>query len=589
VGEQAIRADTSRRLAAILAADVAGYSRLMGQDEDGTVRALKEHQAVLAPTIAGFGGRVIDMAGDSVLAEFPSVMNAVNCALAIQRSMAERNADVPPGRRMEFRIGLNLGDVLVEDERIYGDGINIAARLEAIAEPGGICIAGRVHEEVARKLGLDCEDLGEQSLKNIAQPVRAWRVRVVAVAASPPVRLALPDKPSIAVLPFTNMSGDPEQEYFADGMVEDIITALSRLGWLFVIARNSSFTYKGKAVDVKHVGRELGVRYVLEGSVRKAGARVRITSQLIDASSGAHLWADRFDGAQEDVFDLQDRVAASVVGAIEPSLRRAELELSRRKPTESLDAYDYLLRALPEWYSASRQGYEAALRLARKAIGLDARFAVAYGLAAQCYVWQGALGWTDDLARDAAEGARLARAALEFGQDDPMALWMGAHALAFLAKDFDVAEAAMDRSLAMNGNSASAFCFSGWLRCYLCRPELALEHFNRARRLSPLDPLHYLVLGGEALAYRLLGRYQESLDVGLKALIANPRWSNTLKTLCAAYAQLGRIEEARAVAAQLLEVNPTFTVSQGISLYRRDPVMQARYAEGLRLAGIPEG
>jgi adenylate cyclase len=340
---------------------------------------------------------------------------------------------------------------------------------------------------------------------------------------------------------------------------------------------------------VKHVGRELGVRYVLEGSVRKAGARVRISSQLIDASSGAHLWADRFDGVQEDVFDLQDRVAASVVGAIEPGLRRAEIERSKRKPTESLDAYDYLLRALPEWYSASREGYEAALRLARKAIELDARYAVAYGLTAQCYVWQRTLGWTGDLARDAAEGARLARAALEFGQDDPTALWMGAHALAFLVGDLDVAEAAMDRSLAMNGNSASAFCFSGWLRCYLCRPELALEHFDRARRLSPLDPLHYMVLNGEVLAYRLLGRYQEALDVGLRAVIANPRWSNTLKGLCAAYAQLGRIDEARAVAAQLLEVNPTFTVSQNRNLCRRDPVMHARYVEGFRLAGIPEG
>ena len=312
-----------RRLAAILAADIAGYSALMGADEADTVRNLKEHQAVVLPMIKEHGGRVIDTAGDGILAEFGSVVNAAECAVAIQQTMAERNADVEEARRMRFRIGINQGDVVFDDSRVYGDGVNVAARLESLAEPGGICISRKVYEDISGKMQLAFVDLGEQQLKNIAQPVRVYRVsgeQLAAARATAKPALALPDKPSIAVLPFTNMSGDPEQEYFADGMVEDIITGLSRFRWLFVIARNSSFTYKGRAVDVKQVGRELGVRYLLEGSVRKSANRIRIAGQLIDASSGTHLWADRFEGAIEDVFELQDQVTASVVGAIAPRL-----------------------------------------------------------------------------------------------------------------------------------------------------------------------------------------------------------------------------------------------------------------------------
>ena len=331
-----------RRLAAILAADIAGYSRLMGQDEAATVRDLKGHQAVVLPMFAPFGGTIIDTAGDGILAQFPSVVRAVECAVAIQKLMSERNLAVPRDRRMQFRIGVNLGDVIYDGKRVYGDGVNIAARLEGIAEPGGICVSDRVQEDAAGKIGLVFEYVGEQTLKNISRPVRAYYLRPSAAAAAL-VRpaLSLPDKPSIAVLPFENMSGDVEQDYFADGMVEDITTALSRARWLFVIARNSSFTYKGRAVDVKQVGRELGVRYVLEGSVRKAGNRLRITGQLIDASTGAHLWADRFDGELANIFDLQDQVTASVVGAIAPKLVQAEIERAKCKPTESPDAYDY--------------------------------------------------------------------------------------------------------------------------------------------------------------------------------------------------------------------------------------------------------
>jgi TolB-like protein len=317
----------SRRLAAILAADIAGYSTLMGADEAHTVRDLKGNQAVVLPMVSEFGGRVIDTAGDGILAEFASVVNAVKCAVAIQSTMAKRNAAIEPEHRMQFRIGINVGDIVYDDARIYGDGINVAARLESIAEPGGICISSKVYEEINGRIDLAYQDIGEQQLKNITRPVRVYRVRLNSLAPAAAPVLALPDKPSIAVLPFQNMSGDPEQEYFANGMVEEIITALSRIRWLFVIARNSSFTYKGRAVDVKQVGRELGVRYVLEGSVRNAANRVRVTGQLIDAANGTHLWADRFDGAIDDVFDLQDRVTASVVGAIAPKLQQAEIEV----------------------------------------------------------------------------------------------------------------------------------------------------------------------------------------------------------------------------------------------------------------------
>jgi TolB-like protein len=389
----------SRRLAAILAADIAGYSALMGADEARTVRDLKGNQAVVLPMVSEFGGRVIDTAGDGILAEFASVVNAVKCAVAIQSTMAKRNAAIEPEHRMQFRIGINVGDIVYDDARIYGDGINVAARLESIAEPGGICISSKVYEEINGRIDLAYQDIGEQQLKNITRPVRVYRVRLNSLAPAAAPVLALPDKPSIAVLPFQNMSGDPEQEYFADGMVEEIITALSRIRWLFVIARNSSFTYKGRAVDVKQVGRELGVRYVLEGSVRNAANRVRVTGQLIDAANGTHLWADRFDGAIDDVFDLQDRVTASVVGAIAPKLQQAEIERAKRNPTDSLDAYDHFLRGMACVHLGTRQDIDEALRLFYRAIELDRDFASAYGMAAWCFVWRKVNGWIGNRAQ----------------------------------------------------------------------------------------------------------------------------------------------------------------------------------------------
>ena len=392
-----------RRLAAILAADIAGYSRLMAEDEEATLRTLGAYRTAISDLVAEHGGRIFGTAGDSVIVEFASAVNSVRAGVAIQRALERRNADLPKGRRMEFRIGINLGDVVAEGDDLLGDGVNVAARLQEVANPAGICISSSVQEQIEGKLQFPLTPLGERSLKNIPRPVSVYRVdwdvdaptTKDALSGGP---LTLPDKPSIAVLPFQNMSGDAEQDYFADGMVEEIITALSRMRWLFVIARNSSFTYKGRAVDVKQVGRELGVRYVLEGSVRKAGNRVRITGQLIDTSTGAHLWAERFDGGLEDIFDLQDQVTASVVGAIAPKLEQAEIERAKRKPTESLDAYDYFLRGMAAFHQWTREGNNEALPLFYKAIELDPNFASAYGMAARCY-GQRKSSWLGDRSR----------------------------------------------------------------------------------------------------------------------------------------------------------------------------------------------
>jgi TolB-like protein len=427
-----------RRLTAILAADVAGYSRLTGLDEEGTHAQLQAHLGSLVdPKIAEHRGRVVKNTGDGLLAEFSSVVDAVRCAVDVQRGMAERNADVPQEKRIEFRIGINVGDVMIDRGDIFGDGVNVAARLEGLAEPGGICVSGRVQDDARGKLEVAFEDAGEQQLKNIERAVRVYRVRPSGAAATTRPSLPLPDKPSIAVLPFENMSGDPEQEYFADGIVEEIITALSQFRQLFVIARNSSFTYKGRAVDVKQVGRELGVRYVLEGSVRKLGSRLRITGQLVDASTGAHLWADRFDGGLEDLFDLQDQVAAKVVSVIARKLEGAEIERSKRKPTESLDAYDYYLRARARVGRHTREGNDQTLGLLYKAIELDPRFASAYGLAAWCYAQRKARGWMVDARQESAEAARLARRAVYLGKDDALALCWAGYALAYIAHDHE--------------------------------------------------------------------------------------------------------------------------------------------------------
>jgi TolB-like protein/tetratricopeptide (TPR) repeat protein len=581
-----------RKLAAILAADVAGYSRLTGLDEEGTHVQLQGHLRLLVdPKIAEHRGRVVKNTGDGLLAEFSSVVDAVRCALDVQLGMIERNAEVPGERRIEFRIGINVGDIIIDHGDIFGDGVNVAARLEGLAEPGGICISDDAHRQVRDKLDIALDDAGEQRLKNIARPVRVYKVRLGGAAARTRPALSLPDKPSIAVLPFQNMSGDPEQEYFADGVVEEIITALSRIRWLFVIARNSSFTYKGRAVDVKQVGRELGVRYVLEGGIRKAASRVRITAQLIDAATGAHLWADRFDGGLEDIFDLQDEVTTNVVGAIAPKLEQAEIDRAKRKPTENLDAYDYYLRGMASLYQFSgREAIDEALRMFYRAIELDADFASAYGTAAWCYAQIKSSSWTSDPMREIAETRRLARRAVELGKNDAVALSYAGWALAYVVRDLDAGVAFIDRALVLNPNLAAGRTLSGWVRIWLGKPDEAIEHFAHAMRLSPLDPLMPEVQAGTAHAHLFAGHYTEACLWSGMALRELPDLHVALRIAAASNALDGRMEEAEKACMRLQHLNPALRVANlrdSLGPYRR-PEDLARYEEGLRKAGLPE-
>ena len=577
-----------RRLAAILAADVVGYSALMQRAEEATYAEFErlKHE-VIEPGLSRHDGRLIKTTGDGALAEFASPSAAVRCAVEIQESIGSGQSS------LKLRIGVNLGEVIVgTDGDLFGDGINIAVRLEGVADPGGILISEKVYSEVEGKLDAGFEDRGEQQLKNITKPVRAYAVRAEAfsklsdrLSAAPP----LPGKPSIAVLPFENMSGDPEQEYFADGMVDDIITALSHFKALFVIARNSSFTYKGRAVDVKQVGRELGVRYLLEGSVRKSANRVRITGQLVDTATGAHLWAGRFDGGLGDVFDLQDRVTESVVGAIAPALEKAEIERAKRKPTESLDAYALDLRGMARFRQFTRQANDEALRLFSRAIELDPEFASAYGRAASCYVAAKANGWISVTANEIAEVTRLAQRAVELGKDDAIALAASGWALAWFVRDLELGAGLVDRALVLNSNLAEAWSFGGWVKNWLGEPEAAIERFARAMRLSPLDP-SLRIPSGTAHAHFFLGRYDEAASWAAMALQDNPDYQPGLRIAAASNAMGGRPEQAQQAVARLRLLNPTLRVStlkEVLGPFRRAEDL-LRYEEGLRQAGLPE-
>jgi TolB-like protein/class 3 adenylate cyclase len=581
-----------RRLAAILMADVVGYSRLMEADEAGTLTVLRERRkSVLEPTVRAHGGRVVKVMGDGVLIEFGSAVNAVVAALELQRNMAEANAPLPDDHRIVLRIGINLGDVIGEGDDIYGEGVNIAARLEALSEPGGVCISAKVHDEVRGKLDCGFEDMGEQTVKNISRPVRAYRLRPDAApgpGSSERPTPSIPDKPSIAALPFQNMSGDPEQDYFADGIVEDIITALSRVSWLFVIARNSSFVYKDRAVDVKQVGRELGVRYVLEGSVRKAGHRVRITGQLIDASTGAHLWADRFDGELEDVFDLQDEVTANVVGAIAPKLEQAEIERAKRKPTESLDAYDYYLRGMAAFHTFSRESNQEALALFSRAIDLDPAFASAYGMAARCYVQRRGFGWMAELARERDEALRLARRAADLGRDDAVALVATGFALVLFG-EVDDGNAILDRALALDPNHAFGWNISALAKAILGEPAEAVARASRAIRLSPQDPQMFGMLAVQALGHFVGGEYEDALTMAEAAGREKPNFLLAAGVVAASAALCDRHAEAERAMARVREISPALRLSNLDGwLPMKRPQDFERWAEGLRRAGLPE-
>jgi adenylate cyclase len=588
-------ARVDRRLAAILAADVAGYSRLMGEDEEGTLARLKScRQALIDPKISEHRGRIVKTTGDGMLVEFGSAVDAVRCAVEIQRAMANGFVDMPQEKQIQFRIGIHVGDIIIDSDDIFGDGVNIAARLEGISEPGGICISDDAYRQIRGKTEIAYDDMGQQSLKNIAEPMRAWRARPApgstssTVTPDRPATLVLPDKPSIAVLPFTNMSGDPEQEYFADGVVEDIITALSRMTWLFVIARNSSFTYKGKAVDIKQVGRELGVRYVLEGSVRKAGNKVRITGQLIDASNGAHLWADRFDGALEDVFELQDEVTTSVIGAIAPKLEQAEIERARHKPTDKLAAYDYYLHGMANIYQGTKDANVEALQNFQRATEIDPNFATAHGMSAYCYVWRRANGWVTEAKQETAAAEVAARKAARLGLDDAIALAQAGFALAFVAANLDDGAALIDRALNLNPNLAAAWRFSGYVRAFLGDPDLAIEHLQRAIRLSPLDPLIFIVQNGIVLAHFFAGRYEEALDWAQRALRQNPNYAAALIMAAVSGALAGRKEDRDKAVARLRELDPQVRIANFANVWPlRRTEDRVAFEEGLRLTGLP--
>ena len=588
-----------RKLAAILAADVVGYSRLAGTDEDRTLARLRALRSdLIDPTIAVHNGRVVKRTGDGALVEFRSVVDAVRCAIELQNGMVERNAGLPPERRIEFRVGIHLGDVVEEsDGDLMGDGVNIAARLEGICEPGAICLSEQAYWQVKSRLDLAVSDLGPTQLKNIAEPVRVYSLEVGVPAPAKPAsqgepatpeasaRLALPNKPSIAVLAFQNMSGDPEQEYFADGMVEEIITSLSRIKWLFVIARNSSFVYKGKAVDVRQVGRELGVRYVVEGAVRKAGNRVRINAQLLEAETGAHLWADRYEGKLEDVFDLQDQITEKVVGVVEPSLQQSEIERSKRKRPENLDAYGLYLRALPRMMSMIPADARVAEGFLEDALKLDPNYAAAHALIAWCHEICYIRGGRDEA--DKAAGIRHARAAIASGTDDATALAVAAFALGILSKDYKTAVSVIERALSLNPSSAAAHYWGALIHASSGNFAAVTAHANQALRLSPFDPVAFvahIALGHVAVVE---GHYDEGASHYAKAVQANPRFSVAYFCQAIALALAGRAEEAGPIVRQLLELSPDFRSSKVFD-YSVIGTFAAKLIEGARLLGLPE-
>ncbi|MEE8245842.1 MAG: adenylate/guanylate cyclase domain-containing protein [Alphaproteobacteria bacterium] len=578
------RDEVERKLAAILAADVVGYSRLMGADEEGTLKALKRHRAeVIEPKVAEHHGRVVKTTGDGILVEFMSVVDAMRCAVEVQGAMAERNHDVPEERRIVFRLGVNLGDVIADEGDIYGDGVNVAARLEGLAEPGGICISRAVRDQVRDKMPLALEDLGEQNVKNIARPVRAFRVvlapepRAGAAAA-----LELPDKPSIAVLPFANMSGDPEQEYFADGISEDIITELSRFNSLFVIARNSSFAYKGRNVKVQEVARDLGVKYVVEGSVRKAGNRVRVTAQLIEAATGNHLWAERYDRELEDIFAVQDEVTRTVVATLAGWLEAADMERAKRKPTERLDAYDYLLRGKVLHHRFTKEANAEGARMLEKAVELDPEFAEAHAWLA-CIIGQGwARGWAEKDANALARAEEAVKTAYALDENDIECNRILCEVY-LLQRDYERAMHFQERALALNPNDPRIVVQRGYLLTYRGRPEEGAEWLQKAMRLDPYHWERYWYYLG--LSHYMARRYGEAV-VALKRITASQVAHRAV--LAAACAQLGEVAEAKAQAAATLEAEPGFTGAAQVESASFEPQSDKDHLrEGLIAAGLP--
>ncbi|MGE3744030.1 MAG: adenylate/guanylate cyclase domain-containing protein [Geminicoccaceae bacterium] len=582
-----------RRLAAILAADIAGYSRLMGIDEEGTLRQLKSHRRELVdPKIKEHRGRIVKTTGDGMLVEFASVVDAVRCSVEIQRAMTERNVAVPVDRRIEFRIGINVGDIIIDSNDIYGDGVNVAARLEQLAEPGGICVSRVVRDQVRDKLSFNFTDKGEQNVKNIARPIKVHGIQIAesgdapfgrdSVATSVPRVEAI--RPSIAVLPFTNMSGDPDQEYFADGISEDIITALSRLRWLLVVARNSSFVYRGKSVDVRMAARELGVRYVLEGSVRKSGNRLRITAQLIDASTGNHIWADRYDGDLSDIFELQDEITTKVVAVIEPKMLEAEGLRSQARSPSDISAWDLVVSANYRFWRLTRDEVEAAIAVLKDAIRRHPDYAPAHSMLAFFLLFSLYFG-AEDIAARIDEAAAHATEALQLDDSDPWAhLARGYHA--FTVRRTEEAIDAIQRALDLNPNFAAGHGYLGWALAFDGQVEPAIDHLNQAIRLSPHDPQNAMFNSALAAAHYVAGRYSEAVGFARKAIQLRPGIAGSHRIYCACLAQAGEIEAARAAVATLKVLQPEASLAwvERYVPYRPGPM--ALVIEGMRKAGL---
>jgi adenylate cyclase len=583
-----------RRLAAIFAADVAGYSRHMEQDEVGTLRTLTAHRMVIDGLIAEHGGRIANTAGDSILAEFPSAVDAVQCAVAVQETLAQAGHNTPEEHRLQFRIGVHVGDVMVRSGDLLGDGVNIAARLEGLPDPGGICISDATYGYVHKALLLSFTDLGPHQLKNIEEPIRVYSVGRVGTTsgsfkpANSPDAPSLPDKPSIVVLPFTNLSEDPDQTFLAEGIVDEVTSALSRFRSLFVIARSSTLAYKERAVDVKRVSRELGVRYVLEGTMRRAGDRVRITAQLIDGQSGSYIWADHYDGEITDLFDLQDRITESIVGALQPTIRSSEIERARRKRPGNLHAYDYVMRALPSIWAVERATNEEALGLLEQAMALDPSYALPKALAAWCHGQRVPFLWTNHPEEERSAALRLAKEAARLDSDDPLVLTVLASAHA-VGREFTEAVPLIDRAVQLDPNSAWAWHHSGFIRTFLNQPDLAIEHFQRSIRISPLDPYNFNAAIGIGIAHFHAERFAEAASWARRGIAEKPSATWAWRIVAAAYANLGRLDEAREALARLVQAHPgiTITAIKQASM-PPSPSFQRALFDGLRAAGLAE-
>lgn len=580
-----------RRLAAIMAADVAGYSRLMGADEAGTLKNLKQlRKNIFAPAVAEHQGRVVKLMGDGALVEFASVVDAVNCAIAIQQALAEANSARPQASWLRLRIGINLGDILIEGSDIYGDGVNIAARLQEMAAPGGVALSATAYEHVSHKISAAFENQGPHSLKNIAAPVRIYTWSGGPAIAPPRAQSGgprLPDKPSIAVLPFDNMSGDPSQEYFADGVVESITAALSRIRSFFVIARNSAFAYKGRPKIVSEIGAELGVAYVLEGSVQQSGGRVRITVQLIETAGGSHLWAEKYDGALDDIFELQDRITEKIAGALEPSIRLAEIERARRKRPQEVGAYDYTMRAMRHVWMLEKTEADKALEQLDKALEIDPDYPLALALAAWCWAQRSVYNWTTDILGAQKKALELAERAASLSIEDPLILAVLGATHTF-ARNFGAARVLLERAIALDPNAAWALSRLGWLEIYAGHPEEARRYFERAIRLSPLDPMNFNSYVGTGCSYQIAGDNDAAIEGFQRALDERPNAFWIHRNLAPALLAAGRIEEARASYESLMKAYPAFTVKQFTQAMVFQPDILESISQGLRALGVPD-